>query len=1089
MTHYSNADTLKMRPNRSASKPEDYIEQLSPGDAIAFTENNNVYNWFAKKRLCESKGIKYIHGVILNVTKSLDKDSSVHDIILLAKNYEGVQEINQLIGDSFEGRGSKDDELHHFYFVPRTSIDELRDLSDNIIMIVSGLNNPLWWTKRGNFDEENQLWLDFFKSRKSNVWIGVSSGTDSNEHMFANEYMKKLGFDMVFVNTVMSHKPENEYLRFLLNKSQTDRYEDNKEDLSLKDYSEIIQGFVNQGVFSQEESIKLIAETQVIAGLIEDFEMNQDFKYPEIFEEPKKAIRKFVNNGFVERGLNKLPKEKLKEYVERANYELEVMEKTHSIDYMLLEQYYKYEMRKRDVHPSFARGSSGGSLVAYLLQITDIDPIKEGLIFERFMNEARITLADIDTDWSGEDRATVQQFLLEHDDLYSAAIITYGTLGIKGAVKDVARALGTYSASEANSITKDIKSIGGKDVVPSKLRDENKLLFEYAESLLGIITNIGRHASAILVADRDIFKEIGFTRVRDFDYPVTAWDMDLIEANKYVKLDVLGLNNVEWVNKAIELAELPRLNSQSEAIDFNDWAIRDDIMKNGTATIFQLEDQEEATQQMLSDSTLKKVKEYNPDIRLVELFSIITAVIRPGSASIKDDVLEGNYHDYGVPEINELLKDSFGHVIYQEQTIALIQYAGFSASEADVIRRAISKKDADTINNWIPEFKDSLVARVVSDYPNKNYDDVVNMVEGLAQIIIDSSEYSFNKSHAIAYSYISMQTAWLRYYYPLEWMTAGFIIWSSGSNLSKIKTLTKLCQSYNIDIEPARFGKSKGDYFFDKDSNTIYEGVAPIKGMNKNVGDFLYTYKDTEYDYFLDFLMDITDPFNVKDSKTGEILYKGIEVLNLSEEEVKEIDKSIKGNEMYVESFEVTTPDLSQMTALMRLDYFEEFGGSKFLEEVYQMYRKKYNKTNKTLKSKRKNYQIVKEHEKSLDKSDDNSFYDKANYEIKYLERCTTHDAEIPEKYAIVVDIYQKNNHNVRGIIRSINKGANVDVRMKASLYRKVPIEAGDIIQIDNANRSPKNVKVDGSWVKSKTEFDNWINAMKFIRKGIVNEK
>ena len=1526
MTHYSNADTLKMRPNRSASKPEDYIEHLSPGDAIAFTENNNVYNWFAKKRLCESKGIKYIHGVILNVTKSLDKDSSVHNIILLAKNYEGVQEINQLIGDSFEGRGSKDDELHHFYFVPRTSIDELRDLSDNIIMIVSGLNNPLWWTKRGNFDEENQLWLDFFKSRKSNVWIGVSSGTDSNEHMFANEYMKKLGFDMVFVNTVMSHKPENEYLRFLLNKSQTDRYEDNKEDLSLKDYSEIIQGFVNQGVFSREESTKLIAETQVIAGLIEDFEMNQDFKYPEIFEEPKKAIRKFVNKGFVERGLNKLPKEELKEYVERANYELEVMEKTHSIDYMLLEQYYKYEMRKRDVHPSFARGcttqdtlvytqeglknindieigenvythdgslqvvestmsyptdtneemyniktfysnkigetytgnhlllaakkdninnhewvradeltknhylvfpkfkasesvfntvdlnkyndaydyddhyiyynrnankniphsvrdiakkldmsrsvvkrlrdglnikddnrlkleiyleeyfhsvdewrdylnkntrvihklnrfipvdedfcyllglltgdgwiakskknvvgvafntsenheyyvdfvknifgddvnvgknihktknvvqyyiynpmfynflkefwcnydytaqskhfsdnvmllpvelkesllrgyidadgnvredgrvtitsvskklisqykimlselgiptglmyrkkhfnpdslvkksndswqvmfslkaisndskinktiinngfiykkinsikkvkgiknvydirvknnhsyvtnmsavhnSSGGSLVAYLLQITDIDPIKEGLIFERFMNEARITLADIDTDWSGEDRATVQQFLLEHNDLYSASIITYGTLGIKGAVKDVARALGTYSASEANSITKDIKSIGGKDVVPSKLRDENKLLFEYAESLLGIITNIGRHASAILVADRDIFKEIGFTRVRDFDYPVTAWDMDLIEANKYVKLDVLGLNNVEWVNKAIELAELPRLNSQSEAIDFNDWAIRDDIMKNGTATIFQLEDQEEATQQMLSDSTLKKVKEYNPDIRLVELFSIITAVIRPGSASIKDDVLEGNYHDYGVPEINELLKDSFGHVIYQEQTIALIQYAGFSASEADVIRRAISKKDADTINNWIPEFKDTLVARIVSDYPDKDYDDVVNMVEGLAQIIIDSSEYSFNKSHAIAYSYISMQTAWLRYYYPLEWMTAGFIIWSSGSNLSKIKTLTKLCQSYNIDIEPARFGKSKGDYFFDKDSNTIYEGVAPIKGMNKNVGDFLYTYKDTEYDYFLDFLMGITDPFNVKDSKTEEILYKGTEVLNLSEEEVKEIDKSIKDNEMYVESFEVTTPNLSQMTALMRLDYFEEFGGSKFLEEVYQMYRKKYNKTNKTLKSKRKNYQIVKEHEKSLDKSDDNSFYDKANYEIKYLERCTTYDTEIPEKYAIVVDIYQKNNHNVRGIIRSINKGANIDVRMKASLYRKVPIEAGDIIQIDNANRSPKNVKVDGSWVKSKTEFDNWINAMKFIRKGIVNEK
>ena len=314
-------------------------------------------------------------------------------------------------------------------------------------------------------------------------------------------------------------------------------------------------------------------------------------------------------------------------------------------------------------------------------------------------------------------------------------------------------------------------------------------------------------------------------------------------------------------------------------------------------------------------------------------------------------------------------------------------------------------------------------------------------------------------------------------------------MWGGGSNLDKIRTLTRLARSYNIDIEPARFGKSRGEYFFDKELNTIYEGTAPIKGLNKEVGDFLYTYKDNQYDYFLDFLMDITDPFVIKKAETDEVVYRGLDALNLSEEEAREIDKAVRSKDLVMESLPTATPNLGQMLALIRLDYFQSFGGSSYLEEVYQLYRKKYNRTNKTIRSKRRNYQIVKEHEKALDSESDISFYDKANYEIKYLERCTVHDENIPSKYAIVVDVYGKNNYNVNAAIRSINKGANIDIRMRASLFRKVPIEPGDIIQIDSANKSPKNVKVDGSWVKSRTEFDNWVNDMKFIRKGIVNEK
>lgn len=1076
-THYSNVDTRKMFVNRSASKVEDYIEVLKESDVktVSFTENNNVFSWSKKKRLVESNGMKYIHSVRLNVSLSLSKSESVHTIFLFAKNYQGVKEINTTVSKSYEGRGVSDDNNHHFYYVPRTTLKEVNELSDNVGIIISQLDNPLWKAKRSN-DSSLSEWISLLD--REFVYIGVSSRLDLNEYKFMNGYHKELSdkynIKMIVHDKTMSHKQEYEYLRYLINKADKKDYE-KTEELALQSQSDVEKGL--KEYFGDEYNI-IIENTNSAFDDVEDFELDESFKYPKLYDNPIEVIKKLVLEGYKFRGVDKLDKETQKLYQERIAHELSTMQETKSIEYLLLEQYVKEEMRKIDVYPGPGRGSASASLVSYLLRVTDIDPIKENLVFERFMNKDRISLADIDSDYAKEDQSKVQQFLLEHPKMSCASVITYGTFGISGALKAIGRALG-YSFSELNQLTSAITSFGDKYQIPALYKEKYSLLIEYAEQALGVITHNGRHAGAILVTDRDSDSEIGSIRIKDFDYRVTAWDMSDIEVNNYVKLDILGVNNIGIVHKATELAKIPRLHTQAEHIDYDDWKMRDDILEYGTQTIFQLENQENAVLTILSDKSLDRIRSMYPNLRLVEVFSIVTAAIRPGADSIRDDVLNGIAHDYGVPEINEILKETFGHLIYQEQTISLIQYAGFTASEADVIRRAIGKKKANIINEWIPSFKETLVNKIMTDYSDKNKDEVVDMVNGLAQSIIESSAYSFNKAHAIAYSYITIETLWLRTYYPIEWTTANFIV--SEGKLDKVNKANRLAQSKGIEIERAKFRKSRGEYFFDKEKNTIYEGVEPINGMNAEIGNWLYdNFRDMEFNTFTDFLLTVTDKFSIEGSDESMV-----EILSKSEDDIKELDRQIKKEEVVIDiSYKDNkTPSSAQMLALIRLDYFDEFGGSLFLEEVYEFFRKKYNKQNKTLKSKRDNYLKVLEYEKSLDKEHDLSVFDKATYELQYLKKSTIKDENIPKKYAFVSEIVRQTNNFVIAIIHSINQGKSIEAKVGMKTYRRVPFEAGDVIEIIDSKVLPKNINVNGEWVKSETEKELWLNNIKYIRK------
>ena len=271
------------------------------------------------------------------------------------------------------------------------------------------------------------------------------------------------------------------------------------------------------------------------------------------------------------------------------------------------------------------------------------------------------------------------------------------------------------------------------------------------------------------------------------------------------------------------------------------------------------------------------------------------------------------------------------------------------------------------------------------------------------EIFISSAQYSFNKSHSVAYSYISFETAWLRTYYPLEYITAGLQIWNN--NLEKTNRLITYAKTRNITIEQPKFRYSKGDYFFDKESNTIYQGTAPIKDNNAQTGDMLYTLRDKEYSSFVDFLVMLRDNLTITiDSVETPIL----DVFKMSEDEVKQLDKDIKkAKKDEVDDYLIDQTSMSinktKMLSLIRLNYFNEFGKNEKLEKVFTEFDKVYKPSNKTFSGKHKKYYALVEFENSLEDSS-LPLFDQCTHELYYTGGISIVDETIPAQYAFVTE-------------------------------------------------------------------------------------
>lgn len=570
------------------------------------------------------------------------------------------------------------------------------------------------------------------------------------------------------------------------------------------------------------------------------------------------------------------------------------------------------------------------------------------------MNPSRVTNADIDTDYSEQDRAKVKYFLL-HDhmnlpQIQTAEIITFNTIALKGSIRDVGRAL-DIPLSDVDDICKMV------DSDEDKARQQYPELFEYVDIVNGTVVSIGTHPSGVLVSDLNLYEEIGLCTLSSSQYPVSVLNMKELDELFYVKLDILGLDNIGIINDTCKLLGIERLtpdntNLEDEVV----WkSIRDD-----TTMIFQWESASAQAylKKFMSNSTLEIAKEWNPNFSYIKWFSFGNGLIRPGCASFRDDVATGHVLMTGFKQLDEFLAPTFGRITMQEDIMKfLVKFCGYSDAESDNVRRGIAKKKGTE------QFIEEIHSRFVS-YSNKEYgistDKLEEIFPPIKQGILDASSYAFSWNHSDSYSAIGYICGYLRYYHPVEFITAALNTFKDKE--AKTVAITAYAKKVDIPIRPIKFRHSQANYSCD--GGVIYKGISSIKHMNDSVADDLYALRNNKYEFFTDLLADIKktrvnsaqleilikldffeefgeiadllSQVEIFDSLFGRSQIKkekaeklGIPVCLLIKCSTKETEKQFSGvnSENLIKSLIVKREEIPQTTLFDKIKYQQEFYG------------------------------------------------------------------------------------------------------------------------------------------------------------------
>ena len=1057
------------------------------------TESNNVLDWVKKKQLAESNGLKYWHGVEANVCwdngEDFKSEREAHHLLLIAKNYDGVLELNEMVSKSF------DDEYK--YFKPRMSFQMIKESSDNILITTADLNSPLWQYYKNNFTERLKEWTSFIIKNKHRVYLEVQNHEDVEWKMYNKMLLdihRKYDIPLVASCDVHAIDEEDNTLRKIVSKAKEKKGRKSDEDtvdnlrLLYDDVNTIINGFKSQNVLSEDEINKAIQGTVDLTNQVEEFELDRTPKYPQMNDNPEPYMRKLVLEGYKARGLDKLPSDKQQVYKDRVNAEMAVFRKTNSLQYMLLEYETKKYGRDNDIIPGAGRGSSGGSLISWLLFITDVDPIRWGLSFSRFLHQSRIAPPDIDSDWSGNGQFEIQKHLLTSETITSASIITFGTFGVKAAIDTLGRGLldkdgeREYSYNDIEDIKSQLIIEGQNASIPEYLKLEYPKLFSKVDKIVGVIQSVGRHAAAIICSSENLRETISTVRVPGWDYPVSAINMDSVEHLQYVKLDVLGVKTLQTYQGAAKKLGLPLPSVDSEYLDLEDPLIWEEARKD-TTTLFQFGDggrSAKVLQDLLEPSTIAKMKELDKEgFSYIKVASVANAGIRPGAKSLIEDLQSGIVKDNGSDIINKMLAESLGYLIFQEQSIAFLQQiANYDDSEADQIRRGIGHKRQDILDEHVPKIRVASIETLTKEYGG-DVEKATKVADEFMRIFMDSVNYQFNKSHSIAYSINLAMQLWFRTYHKLAYLTSCLEVWEDKPD--KTKLVLEYAERNGIQLKPPTFRYSQGGYFFNEETNSIYQGTAPIKNMNARAGDDLFSLRDVEFNNWLDFLLYIKDGSTITIDGTEykmHLLYT-----RFTEDEIKQLDKDIKADpEKYpIKRNPFSSLDKRNMEPLIRLGYFEEFGEPAKLLATYELFLSKYKPNNKTFAGKYKNFQLVKDFWEN-EKVENFKVAEQLETELYYTGRVTKSFEKIPAKYGFVTAVDVRKTRTTAQVF-NIRTGKSVEVKVGSRLFKNVPFEQGDIIEIREGAYKPKSELVAGQWIKSKTKKEYWISSLFMFHK------
>lgn len=887
----------------SITKVDQYIARAKECgmSALAFSEHGSVFSWVLKKEHIEKAGMKYIHAEEFYVTETLDEKvkDNCH-VIIIAKNFAGVCELNKLSSAAFNRSDN------HYYYVPRISMEELEQTSDNLMVTSACLASPL---SKGS-DSFKKRFLKFLISNKDRCYLEIQHHNVEDQKKY-NQYLYGLStkYNIPLIAGTDTHALNAEHAegRLVLQKAKNIRFSEEDEwDLTFKTYDELVAAYEVQKTLPMDVVLEAIENTNVMASRVEEFTLDRSYKYPDLWSNPKKLFIQNIKEGIKRRGVDKFPNRD--EYAKRVAYELKAYEHNGAISFMLLMEDICTWCRENDIQIGYGRGSVNGSICAWLLGITEMDSIKHKLNFERFMNVERVSLSDIDTDFPPNRIDDVKSYVYNHHGLYCSDIITFNTIADKGAIRDVGRAL-EMPLNEVEDICKTVDD--EKKYV--KIREQYPRLFKYVDLCKGVIVSTGNHPCGMIVSPYPLDDTIGLASTSTDPFPISQIYMKEIDGLNYVKLDLLKLDTIQVISDTCKAAGIDMLLPDN--MDIGDVDVWNSIRDN-TVGIFQWEGTtgDRYIKKLLADKNIKKFKEVDENVDRMMLLTIGNSAIRPAGASYRDDLASGVVRKSGNDAIDEFLKPTFGYLVFQCQIIEFLhQYCGFTMGEADVVRRMFAKKtgtegaipvikDGGYLNGNTAHYIDGFVSTMEKDY-DMSKEEAEQAITAFLQVIIDASDYLFSLNHSEPYSYEGYACGWLRYHYPLQFLTCSLNI--NKDNAEKTQALTQYAASQGIPILSPKFRRSLGEYSFDLGERAIYKGIASVTYMSDKVSEELYNLRDKQYEDFIDVLEDI---------------------------------------------FANTSADTRQLKILICLNYFSEFGEINDLLDIESKWEEWCKKGKKTIK-------------------------------------------------------------------------------------------------------------------------------------------
>ena len=1029
----------------SVTRYDQYIDRAAElgMKAMAFSEHGSVFQWVKKKLHTEEMGMKYIHAQEFYLTQTLsEKIRDNYHCLLIAKNYDGVLELNKLSSKAFNRNDNS------FYYVPRITIEDVKNTSDNIIVSTACLGGVL------NKAPDDIRW-DFYHwlcEHKDRCFLEIQPHLDPAQKSYNNTLWtlsKQGGLRLLMCTDTHALNSTHVEGRKILQKAKNIHFDgEDKFHLEMMSYDELVQLCRMQDALPIDVYLDAIEMTNTVADMIEPFELDYSYKYPHLWGDDSEAVlRAKIADGIVWRGVDKLLN--YQEYIDRIEYEMKAYVHNGAIDFMLLMEDIIAWCKTQDILVGYGRGSCNGSVIAYLLGITEMDSIKHGLNFERFMNTERVSLSDIDTDFPPSRINEVKQYIFNKHGLYCSDIVTFNTIALKGAIRDVGRAL-EMPLDEVGQICNTVEQD------EDKCRAKYPELFKYVDIVNGCVVSVGNHPCGLVVSPHSIDDRMGLFTTSTDDVPISQINMKEVDLQNYVKLDLLKLDTIELINETCKLAGIERLTPDN--VDINDKAVWDSI-RDDTTAIFQWEGTtgDRYIKQLLSESNIQKFKALNPNIDYMTLLSIGNGAIRPAGASYRDDLANGVIRKSGNAAIDEFMKPTFGYLVFQCQIIQFLhEYCGYTMGEADVVRRHFAKKTGT--DKDIPQIKAGF-AKTMAERHNMNQNESDKVIADFIQVIIDASNYLFSLNHSQPYSYEGYVSGWLRYHYPLQFLTVAMNI-NQGKE-EKTAALTAYAHKVGIKIKSPKFRHSRSDYFCDTDENIIYKGLGSIKYMSADVAEALYGMRDMRFKNFIDVLFAI------------------------QQLEAK--------------------PDARQLDILVKIGYFTEFGPAKALLLGIEIFNK-FSKC-KTIKLDKwaemgYNVDMLKPYvgrmtEKTASQLDNRGIIlsilrsmkmpkttvvNKLKWQIELLGYVDGNDPNSDPNDWLVLDVKTTGYGTVYVKIYNLCFGIERTHKVNRQYYSKNPINVGDCIKAVIQEKDKYKKSEDGEWVKTG-EKENIIKCWKILDK------